>query len=86
MDLQASACFGTGRDSWVEAIIGVDVEVANDVETPADNATVVVVGSEFGKSTQAIADRERVSAATCPSLTVAATQTKATVKNASRRA
>ena len=42
MDLQASACFGAGRDSWVEAIIGVDVEVANDVETPADNATVGV--------------------------------------------
>jgi len=47
-----------GCDSWVEAIIGADVDVADNVETPSANATVIVVGRKFGKSTQAIAEGE----------------------------
>ena len=53
-----AACFGVGCDSWVEAIIGADVDVADNVETPSANATVIVVGRKFGKSTQAIAEGE----------------------------
>ena len=42
----------------VEAIVRVSTEVAVNVETPAANATVVVVvGRDFRESTQAIAER-----------------------------
>lgn len=43
----------------VEAIVGVSAEVADNVETPAADATVVVVvGHDLRESTQAIAERD----------------------------